>query len=81
MKYQCGLPPKIRGHKYYQYLASEKWKKKATKYKTKFPICESCRKNKSEHVHHQTYSATRKERYWDLLALCANCHRDKHNLN
>jgi 5-methylcytosine-specific restriction endonuclease McrA len=65
---------------YWKYLKSEKWIEKSKKYKTKFPICECCRKNKSVNVHHQNYLNVGKEKYWDLIALCRECHMKKHGL-
>lgn len=67
--------------KYYrEYLETPHWKKISAEYKEKFPICEVCRKNNSSQVHHKSYQRLGHERYWDLIAICRDCHRAKHNL-
>lgn len=71
---------KRKGLTYKQYLKSKHWNKISTKYKTKFPICEVCKKSKSTQVHHNHYENIGKEKYWDLIAICNDCHKTKHNL-
>lgn len=66
--------------KYHKYLQSDKWKSKAAKYKRRYPICEVCKKNPSEHVHHTNYMRVGGERGWDLIAICAKCHKEKHGI-
>ena len=66
--------------KYHKYLKSPGWKRKALKYKQKYPICEVCRKNKSEHVHHTHYSSVGNEKGFDLIAICSLCHKAKHSI-
>lgn len=65
---------------YAQYLQSGHWKAKSTDYKTRFPLCETCRKNKSTQVHHKSYANLGNEQYWDLISICEPCHKEKHNL-
>lgn len=66
--------------KYSEYLNTDHWKKLSLKYKRKFPRCETCMKNKSEHVHHKNYYNLGKEKYWDLISICSQCHKKKHNI-
>ena len=64
---------------YYQYLDSERWKKKATKrmsmdnYK-----CVKCGSAKNLAVHHITYDRLFCEPMDDLITVCNNCHKKIH---
>lgn len=65
---------------YQEYLNSPRWKDIAKDYKERFPICECCKKNKSVNVHHRNYQNVGNEKYWDLIALCKECHNLKHGI-
>lgn len=72
---------KEKGYKSYQeYLNSPEWKKKADDYKERFPLCEYCRKKSPVNVHHRNYQNVGYEKYWDLLAVCKDCHDKAHKL-
>lgn len=61
--------------KYAAYLCSREWSvlKEAVKSRSG-GICERCRVNKMDHVHHLTYSRKYSERLEDLQACCKKCH-------
>jgi len=40
-------------------------------------ICQICKKNKAEQLHHKKYTKEIK----DIIAICKNCHSDIHNKN
>ena len=63
---------------YNEYLQTEHWLNLSRDYKVRFPMCEKCRIRKSDDVHHRNYQNLGKERYWDLIVLCRDCHFEKH---
>jgi hypothetical protein len=61
--------------KYGLYLTSREWslKKEMIKKRSK-GICERCKHNKSQAVHHLTYKRKYKEQLDDLIDICNGCH-------
>jgi hypothetical protein len=75
---QTQFAKKKKLNSYRDYLATEHWKQKVILYKRLFPICEDCRRKPSKDLHHLYYGNIGKEKYWDLLALCRDCHYKRH---
>jgi hypothetical protein len=66
--------------KYQLYLASREWAVKRDAVRTRSGgICERCRINPLDHVHHLTYIRKYDERPEDLEAMCKGCHEFTHN--
>lgn len=62
------------------YLSSEKWKSKRKKVLERAKgICEGCRENKSEEVHHLSYKNKGNEFLFELVAVCIGCHDRLHS--
>jgi len=62
---------------YRRYIASAAWRAKRARH-AKRQTCEACGFRGQVDVHHKTYSAFRRERTWDLIALCRDCHEEVH---
>ena len=65
---------------YKDYLKSQKWsnaKRRAIKY-YKSKKCQVCVKNRLDMFHHKTYWNLGKEKPWDILPICKECHKSKH---
>ena len=70
-----GVSRRMSKSKYAEYLSTDDWKKKARLVHIRAGhICEGCRINPSEEVHHLTYRHVRKEFLFELVALCGPCH-------
>jgi 5-methylcytosine-specific restriction endonuclease McrA len=66
-------------YKYYLYRCSQTWKDKRQKVHDRDKnICQLCKIEASEEVHHLTYKNIFKEPLEDLIAVCTNCHRKEH---
>lgn len=64
---------------YQDYLRSPRWRKKAEAIlKRAGGTCEGCLSRPAEEVHHTTYAHIYNEFAFELLALCAPCHRRYH---
>ena len=65
--------------KYQAYLCSREWseKKEAVRKRSK-GVCERCRVNEMNAVHHLTYERKYAERLEDLQAICNQCHDFTH---
>jgi len=71
-----------RKEKYYKYLESWEWERKAHKVKKRANfICEGCLTSPATEVHHITYAHIYNEFMFELLALCSDCHRRIHEDN
>jgi hypothetical protein len=65
--------------KYQAYLCSREWsEKKEAVRKRSSGICERCRVNMMDAVHHLTYERKYAERLSDLQAICKACHEFTH---
>lgn len=68
-----------RSEKYRNYLRSRKWKEKRDAvFQRENGICQGCREEAIEHVHHLTYSHIYDEPLFHLVGLCECCHRKIH---
>ncbi len=66
-------------HKYYVYLQSPKWKYTRSRVLRRDGyLCQRCRNNSAEIVHHKTYDRVFNEAQADLVSLCRNCHKKEH---
>jgi len=81
-KEKPNYPKRPKPYKDYKdYLSSPAWHKKRTQiFIRSGKICEICKTNKAEEVHHKTYKHIYKEPLEDLIAVCQTCHRAEHNL-
>ncbi len=60
---------------YKEYLKSPEWKAKREKVILRAQgICEGCREEKANHVHHTTYDHAMNEFLFELVAFCEKCH-------
>jgi hypothetical protein len=67
---------------YYQYLDSEEWKQKRNVILSKASyLCQGCKNNKANRVHHMTYRNLGAECDEELMALCDICHDSYHRIN
>jgi 5-methylcytosine-specific restriction endonuclease McrA len=67
---------------YYLYLQSSEWKaKRQAVWERESGLCQGCRAEPIEHVHHSTYSHLFDEPLFQLVGLCENCHRKVHFVN
>ena len=65
--------------KYQDYLKSDLWKKLRDKVLERDNyLCQSCRKQPAQEVHHLRYDNLYCEPLEDLQSLCQTCHRDIH---
>jgi len=65
---------------YNKYLDSEEWKIIKKKVMERAGgICELCKTQKADQVHHLTYERVGKERLEDLKAVCFECHDKEHD--
>lgn len=64
---------------YSEYLQTDKWKSKREKvlYRAQ-GLCEGCRDNPAEEVHHLNYENVGDEFLFQLVALCSECHKRYH---
>ena len=66
-------------YKYQVYLNSPTWKHKRQQVHDRDKnICQLCKIETSEEVHHLTYKNIFKEPLEDLIAVCASCHKKEH---
>ena len=65
---------------YNGYLKSSEWKVKSKAVRKRAKgVCEKCKKNPCEHVHHKTYQNVGNEKMCDLIAVCRKCHSELHD--
>ena len=68
--------------RYAHYLTSPHWQKlKKAFWKANKRACATCGHEKGLNIHHKTYVRLGCERLTDLVALCAVCHRDTHEVH
>ena len=68
--------------RYIKYLGSDAWKFKRTQALVRDNyICQACKNNPAEEVHHLTYDTLFDEKLEDLLSVCKACHNQLHNSN
>src|SRR5690606_33653832 len=66
-------------YKYREYLYSDVWKEKRKEIMLRDNyICQNCKVEKAEEVHHLTYDNLFNEPLEDLQALCRTCHLNIH---
>lgn len=66
-------------NKYKAYLQTDTWKKKRQMVLERENwICQGCKVNKANHVHHETYQNLGDELLFQLIALCVDCHQKLH---
>ena len=66
-------------YKYHKYLTSDKWKELREKVKKRDNyLCQECKTNKAEEVHHLTYENVFNEKMSDLISVCSDCHKELH---
>jgi 5-methylcytosine-specific restriction endonuclease McrA len=64
---------------YHAYLASPKWKaKRDAVFQRENGLCQGCREEPIEHVHHMTYTHCGDELLYQLIGLCGTCHNKSH---
>jgi hypothetical protein len=62
-----------------KYYRSEAWEeKRQAVIKRAGGLCEYCREEPINHIHHLTYERFGDEELQDLLGLCFNCHQRQH---
>jgi len=70
---------KQRKEKYNRYLRSPAWTHKRFEVLRRDGyICQMCKANPAQHIHHKTYANFGNEPLSDLVAVCQQCH-DKHH--
>jgi len=68
-----------RRSSYAEYLASPQWKALRAHVMDRCGgLCEGCRENAAEDVHHLTYQHIRREFAFELVGLCRECHTRWH---
>jgi 5-methylcytosine-specific restriction endonuclease McrA len=68
-----------RQQEYREYLRSVHWQQMRQKILVRSRgFCEDCGARTSLDVHHKTYKRRGRERPEDLVALCRNCHHERH---
>lgn len=68
-----------RAYRYYEYLTSDEWKKKRIKVMERDDfLCQICKTEKANDIHHLTYENLFNEPLEDLQALCRACHVNLH---
>jgi len=66
--------------KYIDYLDSEAWKNKRREALVRDNnVCQVCKENLAEEVHHITYENLFNEKLEDLLSVCKMCHNQLHS--
>lgn len=66
--------------RYYDHLDSQKWQDLRNKvWDREQGLCQGCRSEPIEHVHHTTYARMGDELLSDLLGFCLNCHLKCHS--
>jgi hypothetical protein len=69
----------LRRLPYAEYLKTTHWQRvRALALEAAAHACELCSAAESLEVHHRTYERLGFERPNDVIALCADCHRDHH---
>jgi 5-methylcytosine-specific restriction endonuclease McrA len=64
---------------YHEYLASRRWQeKRIAVIQRENGICQGCRENPIEHVHHTSYTHCGDELIYQLIGLCGTCHNKTH---
>jgi len=63
---------------YEEYLKSDSWKTKSTRFRETVGFCEKCGNDKNLTCHHHTYKNLGKETREDIVVLCWRCHRKQH---
>lgn len=67
--------------RYHAHLASNKWQELRGKiWDRESGICEGCRSEPIEHVHHLTYAHMGDEFLFELMGLCFGCHLRVHGV-
>jgi len=70
---------KQRQREYRQYLRTEGWKhRRQVALDRAGGFCEDCGVRSSLEVHHRTYERRGAERPKDLVAICGQCHDERH---
>lgn len=65
--------------RYNAYLESREWKmRRALVLERCSGLCEGCRKQNADQVHHLTYAHMGNELLFELAAVCEECHRKLH---
>jgi 5-methylcytosine-specific restriction endonuclease McrA len=65
--------------RYTDYMDSDEWKKMRSKILQRdFEKCQICGK-KAEQVHHLTYVHLKNEYHFELVSLCAECHKKEYH--
>jgi len=71
-----------RKAKYASYLASPRWRaKREAVMERDAHVCQACLQDGATEVHHLTYAHIFDEPLFDLVAICAPCHRRIHGLD
>jgi 5-methylcytosine-specific restriction endonuclease McrA len=66
---------------YFDYIYSDEWEaKKKLVFERDNHICQECKKNSAEQVHHLTYKNFKNENLDELISVCVNCHHKIHNI-
>ncbi|MBB5623736.1 5-methylcytosine-specific restriction endonuclease McrA [Pedobacter cryoconitis] len=66
-------------YKYHQYLNSDEWKaRRLLVLDRDNNLCQSCKNEKAEDIHHLSYENLYNEPLDDLQALCRECHINLH---
>lgn len=69
----------VESPQYQLHLQSEYWRRmRKLVIERSNGVCEGCRMQGAEHVHHRTYTHFGHEFAFELLALCEDCHRRVH---
>ena len=73
---------KQRQREYRQYLRSDGWKsRRQVALDRAGGFCEDCGVRSNFEVHHKTYKRKGNERPEDLVAVCRDCHKERHGGN
>ena len=68
-----------RYQRYLKYLNSDAWaKKRDMVLRRDNYLCQACLVNRATQAHHLTYSMLGREPLFDLIAVCAECHKEIH---
>jgi aspartate ammonia-lyase len=60
-----------------QAIESEHWKRLKKEVFAMFPLCACCNR-RAQHLHHVTYVHIGRETIWDVVPVCAICHKYIH---
>lgn len=78
---QQGEAQAERQAKYHAYLCSDEWKeKRLLVFKRDGYLCQGCRNAQATDCHHLTYDHLYHEPLFELVAVCARCHKEIHHL-